>query len=284
MYIYDMEFNGKKLSERSYIICKFDNTEDVVTSVPITFNIAFYNQGTKGNLTSAVYDTGFECSFDICLDPNKYSAEYAQTYNDNQLGTIIDRRIISYAEYGNLLKWLNRRGFKPIKLYCRDEYDNTVIINYNGSFNLSPLKYNRSTYAVRLVMKTDSPYGTLDKKSVKENLLQDETMDINYFSDEIGFITPDMIIKCNADGTVKFINELNGSTIEIRNCVQDEIITVSGGGMFLESTNKQHMLYNDFNYSFLKIGQTDETKKNTIKCLGIPTELTISYRPIVKTF
>ena len=263
-----MEYEGESLSGKHYIICNFDgNTGETTSNVPLTFNRVSYNDGVNFGLISASYANSFEYTFDICLDPQLY-----------------DSRIIGYSNYSEIAQWLNRKSFHKIHFFCRDEYYNDPDIYFNGSFNLSPIKYNNSMLGIRITMITDSPYGYLNTKTKTANLLRYGSFSVDYISDEIGYIVPDITIKCKSAGNILLKNNLNNSLLEIKNCVENEIITIKGNELIITSSESTHQIYNDFNFSFLKIGQTTKDRKNTIVCLGVPSEITISYNPVIKCF
>jgi len=100
-------------------------------------------------------------------------------------------------------------------------------------------------------------------------------------SDDVGYIYPDVVLTCGQAGNYTIRNALEGTTTYIANCIAGEVITMYGQSKIIETTAASHDIATDFNFQFLKIGNTYEDNKNTI-ILNAPGTLAITFDPIIK--
>ena len=104
---------------------------------------------------------------------------------------------------------------------------------------------------------------------------------ISDYSDEIGYSYPDVVVTIEEDGRYVLQNVEFGTSTEINNCVSGEVITMHGKTQTIESSLYTHDIAKDFNFEFLRIGNTYESRINTIKyCL--PATTTIYHTPLIK--
>lgn len=68
MKAYDFEYDGVKLSDIGFIICKFDSSDvdTIDNGSQITFNIVPTLNGMKHELTSSTYEDCLNTTFQIC--------------------------------------------------------------------------------------------------------------------------------------------------------------------------------------------------------------------------
>lgn len=269
MYAIDFEYDGQYLSDFGFIICDFDSTSGanvVSAGSKITFNKVSLNRGKKYSLTSTQYDECISTTFDICKNPDEYDYE---------------NMVISKDEYRALMRWLNRREFLKFHVLSEDEYYAGECY-FNASFNIEKIEIGCKLYGMRLTMETNSPFGYGDEITTILTFSNTSVHGyVNYVSDEIGAIFPDVTITCNADGDLTIYNELEDCTTVIKNCTAGEIITLNGVAQIISSNYDSHDICNDFNYEFLRIGNTINSINNSIS-VSIPCTIEVKYAPIIK--
>ena len=270
MYI-DFEYDGLKLSDMGYMLCKFDSggLETVSNGAQITFNTVPIQNGSKYVLASTQYDTCLEATFQICKNPCK-------SIYDMEL-TVRDIRELS--------SWLSRNKYLKFKL-LDDEYMN---LYFEASFNISQIKLGGDTIGLELQMTTNRPFALMEPRTIKlSTIAENETRIINDVSDKEGFIYPYMEIKINektGDGITFSIRnnaELsadgNGRLTEVSNCSGGEVITLDYP-IISSNLDSHDTLANDFNWSFFRISNSFRNPKNEL-VISHPCEIKIVYSPI----
>lgn len=264
----DFVYDGLSLSSYKFIVCEFDYASDAATvdsGSQITFEKVAKHDGKKHTLVDAIYEDCYEVEFDIIKDPDKYDGE---------------DRIISDEEYTQIARWLNRREF--LKFNFVDDERTGDICYFNASFNLSKIEIGGKLYGIHLSMETDAPFG-YGETIVENNTVSEAngSFTINDKSDEIGYIYPDVTITCNQSGKLEIRNSLINCKVEINNCSSGEIIHLYGDAQIIETSVLSHKIQNDFNFQFLKIGNTFSSRLNTIT-VSLPCTIEIQYEPIIK--
>lgn len=262
MRAYDFEYDGVRLSDKGFIICKFDSSdvETIENGAKITFNTVPTLNGIKRELTSVTYEDCLTATFQICK--NKCDSNQTDT--------------VSLDDTRYIMTWLNRREFHRFRL-IDDEFTD---IYFEASFNVSKIEFNGMIYGFELEMTTNRPFAIQEPVTiVLKNEIKNGTKTIFSESDEEGFIYPDMEITMSEDGDFEMTNHVNGNTMKIANCKKGEIIKVEYP--MIESSNKSHKIQNDFNWVFFRIENTFTNKKNEIT-LSMPCAMKITYSPIIK--
>lgn len=263
MYALDFEYDGQYLSDYGFIICDFTNPSGanvVSAGSKITLNTVTRNFGRKRSITSVQYSECIQATFDICKDPDIHGADM----------------VITNEEFRDLVRWLNRKQFLEFQFRKDDifEYDACY---YHATFNIDKIEINSMLYGLRLSMETDMPYGYgaehCDRIIAGENTLYT-------YGDEIGFIYPDMVITCKSSGDLSIVNNTFGGNTVIKNCISGEVITIHGDTRIIESSISSHAIYNDFNYSFFRLGNDYNNRMNSIY-VNMPCMIDISYKPII---
>lgn len=267
MYALDFEYDGQYLSDYGFIICDFDSSSGAATAdagSKISFNTVSRNYGKQFSLQSATYDECIETTFAICKNPD--------VYDDLQ---------ITNDEYRDLVRWLNRREFLKFQVLDEDDKDRETCY-YEASFNIEKVKISEILYGLNLTMITNKPFGYGQEQSVhwivndveRAYLLSD-------ISDEIGYIYPDMEITITKDGDLIIYNELEDSRMSIKNCTVGEVITIKGDAQIITTSVPSHKICNDFNFEFLKIGNTINNRNNRIT-FSLPCRINFTYNPVIK--
>lgn len=262
----DFEYDGLFLSDFGYIICEFDGSygvKNISAGSVINFNRVASGNGSLFYLTSANYDECLKTEFDICKDP--------ETNDDME---------ISIDEFRDLMRWLNRKEFLPFQIYD-DEIDYEAIY-FDVSFNIEKITIGEKLYGLHLIMETNRPFGYGEECTFTNTFTSSSlSYSINDISDEIGVLYPYLKITCNSSGTLRITNSTFDSTTEIKNCTNGEVITIDCEKQIITTSRSSHSIYNDFNYEFLKIGNTYNDNQNIIT-VSKPCVITFTYTPIIK--
>ena len=271
MYAKDFYFGDQLLSEFGFMICTLgteSGTVEYSAGSEITFNTVKRNYGKSYSLAGTSYDTCVSAEFIIAKDPCFYG------YNSH----------ITNDEFRDIQRWLNRKEFLPFRLLHRHEPWCDPCF-YDVSFNIEKIMFADVLCAIKLTLFSDSPYGY--GETISQTFDIDSSNDYLYMdiSDEIGYIYPNVEITCKSAGVLKIKNSLfPDETVEVKGCSLNEVITINGEIMSINSSKSSHDISNDFNYTFLKIGNTYEDIKNVyyVGDGGIPCRVKISYKPIIK--
>lgn len=215
----------------------------------------------KWRLYSSAYSNYMTTSFQI----GKYSCENGMEE-------------VSIEEYREMLRWLNRKGFHEFTI-VQPGYE---FIYYEGSFNCSPIEFGGHIYGMELTITTNRPYGLGTKQELNYEISESgESFNIYDTSDEMGVLYPDMIIECHANGDFSMHNSIEDRTMLIKNCVAGEILSIFGESKIITTTVPAHAVYNDFNYKFFRLANTDSERNNLIT-VSLPSKISINYIPIRK--
>lgn len=266
MYALDFEYDGRYLSDYGFIICDFQASSGTNISSAgskITFNTVSRHNGKKHGLVSAKYEECIQSTFDICKNPDVH-----------------DDLEITNDELRDLMRWLNRSEF--LKFHVLHEDPNIEKCYYEASFNVDKIKIGEKLYGLSLTMETNKPFGYGFEKSFTYDVAtENDVFQFIDVSDEIGFTYPSLVITCKANCDLSIKNNTYDSVIVINNCKIGEVINIDGDTMIITSSYPTHDICNDFNYEFLKIGNTMDYKINEIS-VSHPCKLEIRYTPIIK--
>lgn len=267
MYALDFEYDGLCLSDFNFIICDFNASSGaniVNAGSKITFNTVSRNKGKKYSLTGTQYDECIQTTFHICKNPDLY-----------------DDLSITDDEYRDLKRWLNRDEFLRFQILDED-YSERETCYYEASFNIDKVKINEVLYGLELTMETNKPFGYgIEQRIILDIDNPSKIKIVTDMSDEIGYLYPSMTITCKDDGDLTIRNETENSEMLIKNCSAGEVITVYGDIQHIESSLSVHRVYDDFNFEFLRIGNTFKSRENKITA-SLPCKIEIYYSPIIK--
>lgn len=272
MYATDFEYDHHYLSDFGFVICSFDDAGlgNVTAGSQITFNTVSRHYGKKYSLTSTQYDSCIETTFDICKDPCLYTSQ--------------DDLRITNDECREIMRWLNRREFLKFSFTDDDNlgmgYEEQVY--YYGSFNIEKIILDTELVGLRLTLTTDKPFGYGEERTANLSFtttsLSEKLIDA---SDEIGYTYPSITITLKASGKLTISNDVEGSPMVIDNCSEGEVITVDGSTHIITTSLVSHKLYDDFNFEFLRIGNTYDNRTNVIT-VSLPCEMELRYTPVIK--
>lgn len=271
MYAIDFEYNGERLSDRHFIVCRFNDnsgTETVMAGAEITFNMIPFANGKWYSVGGTSYDDCYTATFQICKDPDYFDT---------------DDRYITSGEFSDISRWMNRRvflRFTPIGYEEIDQYWKPI--SFYASFSLSKIMNHERCCGIELKMNTNSPFGYGDEETHHFTFTSDNLSGtLMETSDEIGFLYPQVTITCMQDGDIFLSNDLGQCQSKIKNCTAGEIIRMSGISQVITSSLSTHNLANDFNYDFFRLGNTYESRINTIS-VNSPCKVEIRYAPVLK--
>lgn len=269
MYAYDFEYDGKLLSDFGMIVADFSGSSGAgngAAGSEISFNLVPAGYGRRFFVAGLQYENCLSTAFQICKNPESFREEDMVITND---------------EFRALSRWLNRKKFLWFRSFDRCEPEK-VKPWFRASFTLTRIESGRETLGVELKMTTDAPFGYGDEKEVTLSFTAGNlTKTLIDESDEIGEIFPYMEIHPASAGNITLSNSLTGCETTVKNCVSNEVITMSGDSLIVHTSNTNHDLANDFNYDFFRIGNTRDERENVITA-SAPCTVLLRYRPVLK--
>ena len=274
MYYTDFVFDGMRLSECGYTICEFDSAasiKEVSLGSPLNFKTVSTRKGNRFALVDVSYDTALEFTFDIC-----------KNLCFGTSGQIVESAdaAITDQEFLSITRWLSRNDFRQI--YFVDDEPTAVTRYYNGAFSsISRLEIDDVLYGLRLVFVTDRPYALGDMVTASHTFEANGEWTYEDGSYLVGSIVPSLRIQCGASGTLTLTNYTTNTRMTIKNCSEDEVITINGDYFIMSSSIPTHKVWADFNYEFLKICNAYDQRSNVIKST-MPCTVTITYKPIIR--
>lgn len=264
MYCTEFIFNG--ISSKSYdlIICSFDGSQngEMTAGSKIEFTTFKAPGSDQWMKTGAAYHEQLTFSFQIC----KYMCGSS------------DIKPFSERELAFLMRWLVRKDYQWLQ-FIQEGYEN---IFFHCQISAERYLVGGQCYGLTLTATCDAPFGWSQNMTTTLSSSGKETIHLYDSSDEIGEICPSMEIhvgEATDTQNIVITNALTGSSMEIRNCVPGETITIHDMKINSsecipdneknEYTGEHSMLYNDFNYDWLTIGNTFDNRENEITVTGI---------------
>lgn len=253
----DFLFDNKRLSNYNMIICYYDGSGGIETNdvPPIIFSAVkvvgqdkFYNYGTK-------YDSPLTTTFSIGK---------------------CDGSDISTSEFSNINRWLCRKDgkYRKFKL-VQDGYEN---IYHNVIITTKEIRLNGVLKALEVTATSNLPYALYEPITLNFTLNSVGNYIMHDMSDETGEFPVFMKVTCLSDGDLEIYNNMTNTTSIIKNCQQDETITLDGENEIISSTLPSHSLPDNFNWEFVTIGNKYDDRKNVLE-FSLPCEVEITYSP-----
>ena len=262
----DFEYDNIRLSDFGFIMCNFNYSTDVEVAdagVQLTFEKVSKRKGQTFSLINSSYEDSLQTTFDICKNPDEF-----------------DDLEITDDEFLEISRWLNRKEFLQV-YFIYDDIDKETRY-YCGTFTFQKIMISEKLYGLQLTLVTDKPFAYGEKIIYHENISDiAKPFRLYDFSNIIRSFAPNIKIICAESGKLTIKNELLNSTMTYNNCTKGEIITVDGDAETISSSLNAHDIWNDFNYEFLKIGNTFIDRFNTIT-VSLPCTLEIEYYPIIQ--
>ncbi len=268
----DFEYDSHFLSDYGFIICDFDHSSDVSIASAgsvVSFNKVPMNHGKTFSLVGTDYEECITATFDICKNP---------------CGLEDDEMVITNDEYRDLMRWLNRREFARFRIIADNNDDDDIDTCYfDASFNVEKIKHpDNWLIGLRLTLETNRPYGYGEQRTeVLEFASASVTKRVYDYSDDVGYIYPDMEITAGEGGTLEITNSLMNCTMVIYGCTAGEKITIHGNEQIITTSLSAHDICSDFNYNFMKFGNTFSDNCNVFSVTKACT-IKLTYSPIIK--
>lgn len=263
----DFKFDGQWLSDAGYIVCTFGTggTNNVSVGSNIEFQTVSQHGGQHFALTNSEYSECYTATFNICKDDSRMDDVYISEYD------------VRY-----IMRWLNRKTFHEF-IPVGDSGTDRINLVYYGSFNVTVVEYAGRVIGFELTLTTNSPFafGSL----VEETYTVDDAGGSFYLenlSDEIGATYPEeFIVTCRDSGNLSVTNVNENRTTYIGNCSSNEVITMDCRHQIVSTSDSNHKIYNDFNFSFPRLYSSFDVTRNEFTC-SLPCSVTIKYRPVRK--
>lgn len=262
MEAYDFEYDGIKLSDMGYMICVIDTSLDnaIPTGIEMTPNTISTFSGKKYELTSNTYNDTITSTFEICKRCKK---DWHMTVE----------------EVRTIARWLNRINYHKLK-FIGSEYSEFY---YEAKFNITQIEKSGRILGLQLDMVTNKPYATHEPVKISFSPSKKSQYIIQDFSDEEGFLCPDVAIEVNEDCDLSIlVNHANNtlSDTKIKNCKAGEKISLIYP--IIQSSLESHSsVADDFNWDFPKLGNVYGDVKNKIT-ISNACKISFVYSPIVK--
>lgn len=260
----DFVFDGQVLSDFGYMICSFDSSG--------------INNSTVSSMTYA----------EVKSPVSNVSHKVADSYDDN-LSRVIqicknpcisnEDMNITNDDLSELTRWLCRKDYKWFK-WINDNDDDEIF--HEVKCDVQKIELADKNIGFEITIKSNRPYGVTKEIIINRNIEKNETIDINVFSDEEGYIYPDVQLIVKEAGKLELCNQYENRTTILDNCIENEMINFYGKDIQqILTTNSNHVMCDDFNYKFPRLCNSYRKSKNTIS-FSLPCEVQIKYRGIRK--
>lgn len=236
-------YDGVSCELHDIAICRFDAPENKISAgASIKLETCQPAAGYRWNAVSAQYE-----------EPLRISFQFFHT--DGSPFDSLERRAIAKWLLRNdrIYRWLqfdDSAGGECFQVICT-RLDWITYNDYNGG---------------EAVFIADSPWGYT--KEMKRVIPGNSSLAIHNFSDSFDPIYPSVKLEVKQAGDITISNAIENRDTVLRNCAAGEMIEMNPDTRTITSTVSGHLLYNDFNYKFLRLSQTGQTGKNQITVTG----------------
>lgn len=266
MKLKDFKYKDKLLSEFGLIMCDPNNNGGTNTTegAKFIFNTVKPPISEKYNITYTSYEAPLSATFGICKLPCNNTEDYFNQY-----------------ELNDIVSWLTGNEYEEFQP-CEEEFDD--IIFYGSFTKIDYVRYGEHIYKLIVTFETNSSFAYGVERDINFEILSaNDTYDIINDSDEIGYLSPSFVeIQLKKKGDFLIKNQLNNELdMYVKNCENNETITIDNEHKILSSSENKHNLYDDFNYHFLKLYKTKSEFVNTLT-FSLPCRVRIKYRPLRK--
>lgn len=255
----DFIFDGKTLSSFGYVLCAFNGLDIETTPISnmeyTTIKAPLSDVSAK---VSSDYPENLTTTIQICKSPCEYE------YDD----------IITAHDISELSKWLCRKNYKWFSWVDKSDF---AEVCYEAQIKMNKITLYGKCIGLELVINTNRPYAVTPLINTK---VSGNNFKITAFSDEDGYIYPDVKIVVKGSGDLILTNNYDNSSTEIKNCVEGETIYIYGDILQIE-TDSDREIYKDFNYVFPRLISSYEKYINEFVS-NMECDINISYRGIRK--
>lgn len=265
--ITDLLFDGKELSSFGYMICSFDPIGFVNMPVSeLTYHTVQAPLSQKTFKTSASYENCLSKTITICR----------QTCDSNRMLTI------TADDISQLTQWLCRKDYKWLR-FITDDNTGMDEIYYEAQINLQKILYGDRCVGLSLTIQTNRPYGLTPEITMygHPDKADHPDMKIQVYSDEEGYIYPDLILTLREPGTLEITHVEDARITRIEDCSKDECIQIYGDILQIKSSCESPDISQRFNYQFPRLVRTYGQGKNTLS-FNLNCDVELKYRGIRK--
>lgn len=255
----DFIFDGRTLSSFGYMLV-FENTEDTIETSTVELKTIKGARNDRSYVVGYEYADNYNGVYHVIKDPCQFP----------------DSPYITDDEISEFTRWLCRKQYKWFSFI--DEEDTADQIWYKAFFQVKK-EYYGGCIGFELTITTSAPYGF---SRVIEHNFQTNQFKIDANTDEEGYIYPDITIEILDSGTLRLTNVNENRVTELKNCVANEIITLSGYDIQqISTTNPNHKLITDFNYKFPRLVCEYNDQVNVFN-ISPTCKINLKYREIRK--
>lgn len=260
--IQDFVYDGRSLSSQGYIICGFSDDDDIDTidtdSQRSFSNISLFN-GKRQPFTSVTYNDPLAFTYQCCKNP----------CDDDDLQ-------IPIADMQEIKRWLSPPTPRKLELPDDERYAGFYM---EGIWNVSEVWGAGKCIGFQISFNSNRPYALKNLVTQKGSVSANGSFVITDTSDDQGFVYPTLMVTCKSAGTLTLHNSYDGRDTIVKNCAAKQIICFTPE-LQISSSNKRNFS-DDFNWKFLRIGNTLSNRKNTITS-SIAIDYVFSYSPVAK--
>lgn len=262
--ITDFIFDGQELSGFGYMICDFDSSSGTETYT--VSDISFTNIKSPLSNKSHVIDTSYS-------DDLTRTIQIMKNTCDNDL---LD---ITNDDLSELSRWLCRKEYKLFK-WVEDNDDDEIF--YEAKISLNKIELANGRIGVELNITVNAQYGFTKEITNKLSFNSNDTKSITVFSDDEGYIYPNVIIKIKEAGNFKLINTFENRITYIADCKIGEVFTFIGDDMLqVTSNNETHNMSDCYNYKFPRLC-TKYNDYTNVFTSNLACDIEFKYRGIRK--
>lgn len=256
----DFEYAGESLSEKGFMVCQFSSSSGFDTSS--AGSVLSITRSVSGNsklfsYSIVKYDSPFEGTLSICK---------------------VDGSEVNGDEFSSIMRWLNRTEPHELRLLGGIYWDTF----FSGSFNIEKVEHRGRVVGFNLTFLSTAPFGHTFPVTESFPLYVGEEKTIVDLSEEIGYTYPEkMTIVCNDSGDLKIYNSIEDRTMEIHNCKKKEVITLDCENKIILTSDEDHKICDDFNFTFFRLANTYDTNENKITST-LSCDIKFTYKPSKK--
>ena len=187
--------------------------------------------------------------------------------------------ILTNDDVSTLTKWLCRKEYKLFKWVDDDDDDE---IFYEVHCKVSKVLVFGICYGLEITIESNRPFGITREINYIRELQANEDFEVTVYSDEEGYIYPNIEITLRQAGNLTITNQIENRNTVIKNCINNEVLTIKGSDILqITSNNPNHFLATDFNYKFPRLYNEYRNTVNTLSS-NLPCSIKISYHGIRK--
>lgn len=257
-------FDGQTLSGFGYMLSSFNGVSDETIEVS---NLEYTDIKSPLSDISHKAATSYANNYTKTIQISKSECES----NENP--------ILTNDDISTLTKWLCRKEYKLFK-WIDDEDDDEIF--YEVHCKVSKVLLSGICYGLEIILESNRPFGITKDIQYIRNLDANEEFEITVYSDEEGYVYPDIEIEIGEPGNFILTNQAENRRTVVNNCIAGETLTFDGKDTLqITSSNENHFLAADFNYKYPRLFNEYRNSVNTLSC-NLPCVIKMKYKGIRK--